>query len=83
MAGDAGRLVDDEEVPILENDGAFNLLDLRFGRRPGIGGLPQSHRWNTDLIAACDARVGLGTFTVDAHFSGTQNPINQALRNTF
>mmetsp|Transcript_45465 Transcript_45465/g.107315 ORF Transcript_45465/g.107315 Transcript_45465/m.107315 type:complete len:369 (+) Transcript_45465:1988-3094(+) len=74
MHRDAGRLVDDQKMLVLEHD---RKLARRCGRGSGL--LGHAHRRNAHLIAEFQPRVGLGPALVDPHFASPNDAIDMGL----
>ena len=79
VAGHAGRLVDDQEVLVLENDRLGDLGYLPLARPPSLHLVSHPHRRDTQRIAVGETRIGFGPFPVHAHLSGAQQSVNHAL----
>lgn len=82
--GDAGRLVEDQDVVVLVDDGPEHPLDERAARRAGARGrrfgLP--HRRDPDPVARRDALVGPCALAVHAHLALAEQPVDVRPRDT-
>ncbi len=83
MAGDAGRLVDDEEIAVFEHDRLLDLLDHRRRRHGPAARFGGTHGRNTHLVARMQTHALLGALAVYAHLAGAQYAVNQALGDAF
>ena len=80
VAGDAGRLVDREEILVLENHGLADLVQHGRGRGTGFRAFSHPHRRNPQLVADAEPGIGLGTLAVHTHLAGPQQPVDMRLR---
>ena len=83
VAGDSRRLVDDEEIAVLVQDGRLDPRSLCRGRDAGLGALGLSYRRNADGVAGGEPQVGLCALPVDADPAGAQQSIDEAFRDPF
>ena len=72
----AGRLVDREQVLVLEDDREL-ARRRRRRRRLAVG---HAHRRHAHLVAQREPRVGAGAALVDAHLAGADHPVDMGLR---
>ena len=76
MHGHAGRLVDDEQLRIFEDD-------LEFGGRRARGRLfGHAHGWNAHHVAGGETVQLIDTAFINPHFSRSQDPVDVAFRHS-
>jgi hypothetical protein len=80
MAGEPGRFVQHQEMPILEDHRCGHLLESGGGWRLQRRTLGDAHRRNTQSVAGGKAGIGLGAATVHPYLTRTQQPVDQAFR---
>jgi hypothetical protein len=82
--GDSGGLVDDDEVPVLEDHGAGDEFAERLRRRLDGVGLPLPlralDRRQPDAIARSQSVSRLGAPAIHPHLAGPQDPVYEAAR---
>jgi hypothetical protein len=80
VGGDTAGFVQGQQRPILVHDAGGKLLHRGLRRRAPVRRGIEPHRRNPDLIAARQARIGLGALAVHPYLAGAQDAVDQGAR---
>jgi hypothetical protein len=80
---DPARLVDDQQMPILKNDRAFDELEQALRRSSRLLARIDAHRRQAHLVAGGQTVFGVDALAIDAHLALAQQPVDAATRHGF
>ncbi len=78
MAGHPGRLVDDQQTFVLEDDGRLHALQEAGRRCRPVAGFAGIDRRDADLVAPFQLALRLGPATVHPHLAAAHQLVDQA-----
>jgi hypothetical protein len=76
----AARLVDDQQMPVLEDHGGLDQFQQARRRPTGICEQLDAHRREAHFVAGAEPVFGVDAFAVDPHFPFAQQAIDTAAR---
>ena len=80
---DACRLVDDQQMPVLENDRPLDQFEQAARGAAGLRVDLNPHRRQAYFVACLDPVLRIDALAIDAHFALAQQAINAAARHGF